>query len=159
MLEELIENYFAKQVELAENEEKAKAAKQMVKDTQKNLTDILRSLSVLMEESGHDQFLYQKDGKNLLVSLGNDSYVSICEIPTAREVKTELAIDRMKKGTGQILEDEKAKSKPRQKKNPKNLGVLFKLNSPYHLSLSNNQQTAMVKMLNQLSDSEKQSKI
>jgi cell division septum initiation protein DivIVA len=107
MLDELIGNYFAKQEEIRKLEDSIKEIKQGVKETKKSVDEISNAIARLMKESKHESFLLQKDGKNFVVrAAGYENVITIEEVPTLNDVKIELSVDRMLKGSKEIAAQE-----------------------------------------------------
>lgn len=106
MLDELIEKHFTKLEEIRKLEDSIKETREIIKGTKKSISEADAGLARLMKESKHKSFLFQKDGKNLIVYLDGDSVISFEEIPTIQDLKKELAISKMLKGTKEIIEQE-----------------------------------------------------
>jgi len=110
MLDELIEKHFTKLEEIEKLEGSIKELKEDIKKTKKIVSEADASLARLMKESKHESFLFQKDGKNLIVYSNGDDCVSFEEIPTIQDMKKELAIGRMLQGSKNIIEQENTTS-------------------------------------------------
>jgi hypothetical protein len=116
MLDELIEKHFTKLEEIKKLEESLKETKEIIKGTKKIISEADASLARLMRESKHESFLFQKDGKNLIVYSNGDDCVSFEEIPTLNDLKKELAVGRMLKGSKEIVEQGNINGLPIKKK-------------------------------------------